>query len=100
MKIESKRFKNRVELDKYIESGVEEGSVIEGTREDLRRLFLDDRTKVHGIPCIITDTPTEHKEEVRVKPKRGKRTPYGLDGKLQKPPKKKKKVLKTNNKKG
>ncbi len=97
MKILSTRFKNRGELDKYIQQikqALEDGSVIEGTREDLQRLFLTDRTKVHGVPCIITDKPTLHGESEHKKPERGVRTKYGLDGKLQKPKKRKLKTKK------
>jgi len=36
---------------------------IDGTREELARLQLSDRSIFWGIPCKITDTPTEIKTQ-------------------------------------
>ena len=62
----AKDFINRQYLEKYIlaelgdniEKNRQDGRKIEGTREELRRLQLDDLTGIYGIRCLITDEKT------------------------------------------
>ena len=48
----------KVEVGTNIESNRTEGHTIEGTREELKKLYLTDLTAVFGIKCVITDNPT------------------------------------------
>ena len=49
-----------------------------GTRKELARLQLSDRTTFYGISCVIGDTPTEIRPQVD-KPVRGKRFEHGIN---------------------
>ena len=66
MKFLAKEYQNRNYLELHISSTIgrdigankEAGHLIEGTREELRKLFLDDTKNIWGVKCVITDTPT------------------------------------------
>lgn len=95
MKIEANKFKTRSDLLNYIESefGIDSEAnsrtkhTIEGTRDELRQLFLSDRVKVYGIKCVITDTPTDFQKGQRKRPDRGTQVPFGINQRNLKPPK-------------
>ncbi len=60
-------FSNRQDLESYIKAEIrtdipankEAGHTIQGTREKLKQLQLDDKKNVFGIKCVITDTSTK-----------------------------------------
>ncbi len=68
--IQAKDYKNRAELEKFIRAEIgddmKKTEVIEGTRAELAKLKLSDRSTVFGIRCEITDTPTKDFKGVRV----------------------------------
>lgn len=62
--IKAKDFNTREELEKFVtqkygQTTELKDDVISGTRKELKKLFLDDTKRVWGIPCEITDEPTE-----------------------------------------
>jgi hypothetical protein len=62
--IRAKDFANREELEAYIKKTFGETTEakqeeIRGTRAELKRLKLTDTTRIWGVPCVITDKPTE-----------------------------------------
>jgi len=68
-------FKNRSDLDSYIRAEYGDNLnenlnldvEIQGKREELKRLYLTDKSRIWGIRCRITDLPT--KEVIRNRPK-------------------------------
>ncbi len=60
------------------------GYEISGTRKELERLNLSDRTVFYGIKCVILDTPSVAKGQLE-KPMRGEIKPSGINGNLTKP---------------
>ena len=68
--IQAKKYNNRAELEKFIRAEVSDDmkktEVITGTRAELAKLKLSDRSTVFGIRCEITDTPTKDFKGVRV----------------------------------
>lgn len=84
--INASDFKFRADLENYVRNtkGLtpEEKPDLEisGTREELARLQLSDRSVFWGIKCVITDTPTEKKTESKVD--RGKQFASGINGNL------------------
>ena len=72
--MKAKNYKSRNELEKYIRAEIgddmernkEANLSITGTRAELERLKLSDRSTVFGIRCEITDTPTKDFKGVRV----------------------------------
>ena len=71
----AKDFKNREGLEQYIIAEVGQDSIqnkisghtLTGTKEELKKLNLDDLASVFGIKVIITDFPT--KDTIIKKPK-------------------------------
>ena len=61
------------------------GHVIQGSREELKRLYLSDLTTVFGISCTILDKPTRPEIDPMLKkapgPVRGERHKSALIGK-------------------
>ena len=81
MIIQAKNFKNRADLENEVRNkfGLTteiKDSVIKGTREELAKLQLSDRSMFFGIRCEITDTPTLPKVENKVA--RGKLHDFGI----------------------
>jgi len=77
MIFKAKNFGSRAELEKTIlaKGGIaknqQEDHSIEGTREDLRRLHLDDVTTVFAVKVVISDKPTTNpSKKAKDKPKR------------------------------
>ena len=75
MKFLAKEYKFRADLESVILSMVG-GNIeknrdanpahsIEGTRAELERLQLDDRTSIYGIHCVITDDTTEKRVKAK-----------------------------------
>jgi hypothetical protein len=89
MKILAKKFKFRVDLENEVRNKLglttneKPDHTIEGTREELHRLQLSDRSIFWGIKCVITDDPTEAKKIG--KPNRGQLKEFGINGRNQKP---------------
>ena len=83
MKIFAKNFLLRYDLENEVRNKFgltadpKPEHTIEGTREELKRLFLSDRTVFWGIRCIITDSPTLPKKVSKVN--RGERFKSGLN---------------------
>ena len=83
--LKAKDFSNRAELEFKIKSLVSDTPEnkpdyeIKGTKAELARLFLSERTKVFGIKCVCTDFPTIIKTQDEIKkPFRGKNTKFSL----------------------
>lgn len=59
-------YSNRVDLERAIKAEVGtnveknemNGHLVEGTRKELKKLFLTDETSLWGVRCKITDSPT------------------------------------------
>jgi len=85
--IKAKDFASRTDLDNEIKrlaiSSTTNDYQIEGEREELERLQLNDLSQVYGVKCVITDLPAQTKRSFK-KINRGKIHPYGLDGNLKK----------------
>ncbi len=81
--IKAKDYKTRDDLENYVRNTTgltpdpKLDVVISGKREELEKLRLNDTSIFWGIPCKITDSPTEHKEENKAD--RGKRTKFGIN---------------------
>jgi len=75
--IEANKYNKRQELEDFVRinfgNDIKENRdadlKIKGTRAQLARLQLDDRTTVWGIKCVITDVPTDKLNEDREKTK-------------------------------
>lgn len=92
MILEARNFSKRIELEIMVRNelgltpDLKQGSEIRGTREELNRLQLSDKTLFHGIKCIITDFPTQVRTQRDVpKPQRGEIKEFGLNNQLKKP---------------
>ena len=92
MVISAKQFSKREELElELVKLDIEltpniKPHEISGTREELERLYLSDRTIFHGIKCVITDSPTVVKTQADIpKPQRGEIGNFGLNGVTKKP---------------
>lgn len=48
-----------------IEANRQSGHTIEGKREELRRLSLDDLTSIYGVRGVISDDPTNKKVKTK-----------------------------------
>ena len=90
MELKAAGFATRDDLEKFVAGQIAattepKDHVITGTREQLARLNLTDRTTVWGIKCEITDTPTIEAKQGE-KPDRGQRFAHGinLEGKQKK----------------
>lgn len=81
MIILAKNYSKRADLE-LAAKNAEEGSSISGTREELSNLQLDDQTILHGLKCIITDSPTKIKPQI-IKIDRGEVFKSKLNGKEQ-----------------
>jgi hypothetical protein len=84
MKLLAKNFSNRQDIEKHVANKFgltpdPKDHTIEGTREELARLGLSDRTVFWGIPCKITDDATPAKSNLR-KPERGPKHEGGING--------------------
>lgn len=92
----AKEYSKRDELENHIR-GISGCTVdpksdihIEGTRAEMDRLGLSDRTTFWGIKCVITDTPTiPTAQKDADRPVRGEIKDFGMNG-ATKPPKDKK----------
>ena len=51
---------------------------LRGTRKELAKLHLSDRTVFYGIKCVITDDPTAVKSQAE-RPERGKKHNFGIN---------------------
>ncbi len=77
MQFKAKDFSKREELENEIRSKIgltpdKKIDIIEGTRKELARLGLSDRTTFYGLSCVITDDPTISKtQKDNQKPERG-----------------------------
>ena len=83
MILKAKNFSNRQDIEKYVANKYgltpdKKAHTIEGTREELARLGLSDRTVFWGIACEITDDPTKAKINV-AKPERGELHKSGIN---------------------
>lgn len=67
--LEVKNYSSRTELEKDIISKELKG-VISGSKEELARLGLSDKTTIHGLKCVITDEPSQLKPQ-QERPQRG-----------------------------
>jgi len=67
--MQAKNYSSRSELEKEIIAKEIKG-IIYGTKEELARLGLSDLTTIHGIKCVITDSPTQIKPQ-QEHPQRG-----------------------------
>ena len=75
MIIRAKNYSTRADLEAVARVFDTLKDTIEGTREELTRLKLDDLTTVYGIKFVITDTPTKF-EPQKEKPERGELHPH------------------------
>ena len=74
MIIQAVNFNNRKELERYISAevgtdikkNIDAGHTIQGKREELKRLRLNDTSTIYGIKCVITDTPTSQNKGKKV----------------------------------
>ena len=85
IKILAKNYSTREELEADITrrfgrtTEIKEHT-IEGNREELERLQLNDKRRVWGLACVIFDTPTENKAiAVKEKPERGEIFKSGIN---------------------
>jgi len=84
--LQANDFVARDELDRHIESSLQNESIlaeeyeIHGTREELKRLKLSGNTTVYKVKCVVTDSNNEVRQ-VHEKPDRGKQTDFGIEGK-------------------
>lgn len=84
MKILAQDYKFRSDLEHYVRNtigltpDIKDDHTIEGTRDELAKLKLSDKTIFWGIRCVITDEPTVAKEFD--KPDRGTLQEYGVNG--------------------
>jgi len=64
---QAKEYADRKDLEKIIKAEVgidmpsnrEAGHKIEGTRQELEKLYLDDTKHIWGVRVVITDSPTK-----------------------------------------
>jgi len=74
----AKNFNSRQDLESYlraeigdnIEKNKDEGNIIKGTRQELKKLFLSDVSTVFGCKVVITDLPTSQLLTEKVKKKK------------------------------
>lgn len=67
--IQATDFDNRSDIESYIAAeygydinkNLDLDVIIEGKRDDLKRLYLTDKSRLWGIRCRILDTPTREK---------------------------------------
>lgn len=77
MIFQAKDFSKREELENEIRNRFgstpdKKSDTIKGTREELAKLGLSDRTIFYGLSCVITDNPTISKtQKDNQKPERG-----------------------------
>ena len=69
MKILARNFDNRGDLEKEVEGKDPKTDTIEGTRLELERFNLSDRSKIFGLKVVITDSPTPQGKLI-IRPKR------------------------------
>ena len=80
----AKNYSNRGELENEVRKLVDLspdqkiGYEISGTREELERLNLSDRTNFYGIKCVISDTPSMARGQSE-KPQRGEIKASGIN---------------------
>lgn len=90
--IEAKDFSKREELEVRVgeygkTADLKPDVEIHGTREEMARLGLSDRTVFWGIRCVITDEPTKATAQADAeKPVRGDIKDFGTNGVVSKPP--------------
>lgn len=78
--LQVKNYSTRRQLEAVVNDQI---TAIHGTREELACLGLSDRRKINGVPCVITDTPTEDKL-APPKPNRGKIFESKFNGQIKK----------------
>ena len=72
-----KNFSSREELEKIIKTTNPKEDIV-GTREELSKFQLSDKTTVYGLRCVITDAPTQIKPQ-QERPQRGKIYDFGVN---------------------
>ena len=73
----AKNFQSREDLEKEVEFSADSSTLtIKGTRNELKKLHLSEKTTVYGVRCIATDS--KPKEKVFEKPFRGEIFPSKL----------------------
>jgi len=87
-KILAKNYQFRADLENEVRSKYgltvdRKDHTIEGTRAELARLQLSDRSLFYGISCIITDDPTKPRKEGKAD--RGEQKEFGLGAMRSKP---------------
>lgn len=76
-------LENKIRASTQLDVSDKPDMQITGTREQLERLGLSDRSIFWGIKCVITDTPTPIvKQSEREKPQRGDVHKFGINGQL------------------
>ena len=89
--IKARDFSSREELENHVRGlrgltvDIKDDIEIKGTRAELVRIGLSDRTLFWGIRCMITDTPSEPKKQAGDKPARGEIKGFGLNGAVAEP---------------
>ena len=78
MKILARNFNKRADLEREVVGKDIAQDTIEGTRQELARFCLSDKSTIHGIKVVITDTPTQ-KDKQSARPDRGQRIKGGLN---------------------
>ena len=78
VKILAKKYNTREELEAKALGSDPKKDTIVGTRAELAKLHLSDQTTVHGLKCVITDSPTRPPPKVE-KPDRGEIKPHGIN---------------------
>ena len=73
----AKNYANRADLEAVALISDAGQATIEGTKAELERLHLSDQTTVHGVKCVITDTPTQINPQMD-KPERGELHPHKI----------------------
>mgnify|MGYP001601087367 CR=1 FL=1 len=85
MIFQAKNFSTREELENEIRNKIgltpdKKNDTIRGTREELERLHLSDRSIFWGIKCVITDSPSVIKTQAEIeKPQRGEIKKFGIN---------------------
>ena len=84
--LQAKNYSKREEIDNEIGKlvgktpDIKIDYEIQGTREELERLYLSDETMVFGVKCVITDTPTIIKTQKDIpKANRGEIKKFGIN---------------------
>jgi len=86
MIVKASDFATRKELEEHIQVLPNKKATIQGTKEELKRLFLSPYVTVYGVSVVEVDEKGAEKErkpkEPKEKPNRGEIHPSGLNGVL------------------